>query len=127
MATLTASGVTFGDGTNINGTSLLAVGSILQLFNFHRTAFAIPGGTNLSTANLGYATNATTAKVVGLNNGAAAVRDGNVQVPGVGRGDSVDTASPAGSWRCITGVRFSIHEGYANSTVAYPGLFVRVA
>jgi hypothetical protein len=127
MATLTASGVTFGDGTNINGTTLLQVGSIMQLFNFHRTAFAIPGGTNLSTANLGYSTNATTAKIVGLSNGSVGLRDGNVQVPGGGRGDSTDTASPPGSWRAITGVRFSVYEGYGNYTTAYPGLFVRVA
>jgi hypothetical protein len=127
MATLTAAGVNFGDGTTINGTSNLQVGAIMQLYNFHRTAIAIPGGTNLSSSSLGYISNATNQKISGLFNGGIAQRDGNVQVPGTGMGGTPDTAAVPGSWRAVTGVRFSEYEGYANRTAAWGGLFVRIA
>lgn len=127
MATLTASGVVFGDGTTINGTALLQVGSVAQLYNFSRTG-VLPGDTSLSSASLGYASSGTALQISTIALGQSALRGGNVTVPGTpNNANSPTTTAVPGSWRSVSGVRASIYEGYANWTNAAAGLFVRVA
>lgn len=129
MATLTAAGINFSDGTTMNGTTLLQVGMVAQLFNFSTSA-ALPGSTAIPSANLGYATSNSAANVSGLTLGSLAGRSGDVTVPGAAgniANNFVSTTAVSGTWRMVSGVRIRERDGCANATYAYPCLAVRIA
>ena len=111
-------------GTIAVDTTHLAIGTYAILYCFSRSNTA-PGSTAVPASSLGYATNGVANGQFGL--GGAAIRLGNVTVPGAAyvAGAAPNTSAVSGTWRLMSSQQTSTFV--CCFTYAYPALYVRVS
>jgi hypothetical protein len=95
----------------------------MLLYNFSRTAYA--PNQNVTAANTGYATNNLPANGIAFT--LAALREGNVTVPGASAYGLLNTAAVTGTWRCLSGSSASVYDSCSETTQAFPFLAIRTA
>lgn len=100
------------------------VGTYAGLCNFSRS-YVFAGGT-ASGSNLGY-WSSNTAGDQGYALTGSPRRTGDITVPGGGIAGYINTTAVSGTWRCVSGCRTAIFDGTDIETIAFWGMWIRIA